>query len=122
MSSSTQRAVPLAYGGYHARQVGEPDRFLCEVGRGTPGGEYLRRFWQPLAYESELGEVPLRVRALAEDLVVFRDGGGRVGVLHLHCCLRSHSLEMCWLCLCSRAAHRNVWPILLFRCCWRLLL
>ncbi len=93
MSSTTARAVPLAYGGYHARQTGEPDHLLCQVGRGTPGGEYLRRFWQPLAYETELGEVPLRVRALSEDLVVFRDGSGRIGVLHLHCCHRNSSLE-----------------------------
>jgi phenylpropionate dioxygenase-like ring-hydroxylating dioxygenase large terminal subunit len=86
-------APPLAYGGYHRTQSAEPDRFLCEVGRGTPGGEYLRRFWQPVAYESELTEVALRVRALGEDLIVFRDGGGRIGVLHMRCCHRNTSLE-----------------------------
>lgn len=83
----------LAFNGYHWRQEAEPDRFLCQVGRGTPGGEYLRRFWQPVAYVSELGKVPLRVRALGEDLVAFRDGGGRIGVLHLHCAHRNTSLE-----------------------------
>lgn len=67
--------------------------FLCGVGRGTPGGEYLRRFWHPVAYVSELGELPLRVRALGEDLVAFRDGRGAMGVLHLHCCHRNTSLE-----------------------------
>ena len=84
---------PLAFSGYHKEQSAEPDRFLCEVGRGTPGGEYLRRFWQPVAYESELNEVPLRIRALGEDLVVFRDGSGRIGVLHMRCCHRNTSLE-----------------------------
>ena len=64
------------------------DMHLCAVGRGTPGGEYLRRFWHPVAYLSELGELPLRVRALQEDLVAFRDGRGAVGVLHLRCCHR----------------------------------
>ncbi len=83
----------LAYSGYHRRQAAEPDMFLCEVGRGTPAGEYHRRFWQPVCYTTELGEVPLRVRALGEDLVVFKDLKGRIGVLHLHCCHRNSSLE-----------------------------
>jgi phenylpropionate dioxygenase-like ring-hydroxylating dioxygenase large terminal subunit len=82
-----------AYSGYYRRVTAEPDRFLCQTGRGTPGGEYLRRFWQPVAYASELGRVPLRVRALGEDLVVFRDGGGRIGALHMRCCHRNTSLE-----------------------------
>jgi nitrite reductase/ring-hydroxylating ferredoxin subunit len=33
------------------------------------------------------------VRILGEDLVVFRDRGGRVGLLHLHCAHRGTSLE-----------------------------
>jgi phenylpropionate dioxygenase-like ring-hydroxylating dioxygenase large terminal subunit len=82
-----------AYDGYYRKQTAEPDMFLCGVGRGTPGGEYVRRFWHPVAYLSELGELPLRVRALGEDLVAFRDGSGDVGVLHLHCCHRNTSLE-----------------------------
>lgn len=92
MSSPASRA-PSAYDGYYRKQVAEPDMLLCGVGRGTPGGEYLRRFWMPVAYESELGEVPLRIRALGEDLVAFRDGKGDIGVLHLHCCHRNTSLE-----------------------------
>ena len=36
---------------------------------------------------------PLAVRILGEDLVVFRDLEGRVGVLHRHCCHRGASLE-----------------------------
>ena len=82
-----------AYNGYRRQQTGEPNKFLCGVGRGTPGGEWHRRFWQPVAYEYELGDVPLRIRALGEDLVAFRDKSGRVGVLHLHCSHRNSSLE-----------------------------
>ena len=83
----------LAFQG-HRRQIdAEPDISLCEVGRGTPGGEYHRRFWQPVCYLSELGKVPLRVRALAEDLVAFRDLRDRIGVMHLYCCHRNTSLE-----------------------------
>ena len=74
---------PLAYNGYYRKQTAEPDLSLLEVGRGTPGGEYQRRFWHPICYVRELGEVPLRARALGEDLVVFRDLKGRTGCLHL---------------------------------------
>jgi phenylpropionate dioxygenase-like ring-hydroxylating dioxygenase large terminal subunit len=83
----------LAFNGYHNTIKAEPDLFLCQVGRGTPGGEYQRRFWHPVAYLGELGKVPLRVRALGEDLVAFKDGSGQVGVLQLGCCHRNTSLE-----------------------------
>jgi phenylpropionate dioxygenase-like ring-hydroxylating dioxygenase large terminal subunit len=53
----------------------------------------LRRFWQPVAFARDLASAPLRVRILGEDLVVFRDRGGRAGVLHLHCAHRGTSLE-----------------------------
>src|SRR4030095_465557 len=65
----------------------------AEAVAGTRAGEYLRRFWQPVAFARELTGAPLRVRILGEDLVVFRDGGGRVGALHLHCAHRGTSLE-----------------------------
>jgi nitrite reductase/ring-hydroxylating ferredoxin subunit len=81
------------FDGYHRRAVPAPDPELTQVGPGTPAGEYLRRFWQPVAFARDLTGPPLRVRVLGEDLVVFRDGGGRVGVLHLHCAHRGTSLE-----------------------------
>ena len=81
------------FDGYRRREVPRPDPELTEVGPGTPCGEYLRRFWQPVAFARELTETPLRVRILGEDLVVFRDRGARVGVLHLHCAHRGTSLE-----------------------------
>ena len=84
---------PGPYDGYHRRFVPAPDPELTRVGPGTPAGEYLRRFWQPVAFARELTGAPLRVRVLGEDLVVFRDGSGRAGVLHLHCAHRGTSLE-----------------------------
>ena len=81
-----------AFSGYHRRDVPAPDPELTRAGPGTPCGEYLRRYWQPVAYVRELAS-PLRVRILGEDLVVFRDRGGRIGVLHLHCAHRGTSLE-----------------------------
>jgi len=83
----------LRYRGYRSNKAPQPDRFLTEVGAGTPGGEYQRRFWHPVAYLSELDKVPRRVRALGEDLVLYKDGTGTVGCLTLHCCHRNASLE-----------------------------
>ena len=41
----------------------------------------------------ELGELPLAVRLLGEDLVLYRDGSGNLGLLHRHCAHRGASLE-----------------------------
>lgn len=70
-----------------------PDPELTEVGPGTPCGEYLRRYWQPIALTSMVGELPLRLRRMGEDLVLFRDRRGRYGLLHLYCAHRNTSLE-----------------------------
>ena len=81
------------YGAYFAREVPPPDDELTRVGPGTPCGEYLLRFWQPVAFARDLKDTPLRIRIMGEDLVVFRDKTGRVGLLQLHCSHRGTSLE-----------------------------
>jgi len=91
--TESPKVLNTPYGAYHAREIPPPDEELTRVGPGTPCGEYLRRFWQPVAFARELTDVPLRLRILGEDLVLFRDGGGRVGLLQLHCAHRGTSLE-----------------------------
>ena len=86
-------ARPAGFQGYHQVRTAEEDAELTHVGRGTPCGEYLRRYWQPVAMTEELGELPRVVRILGEDLVLFRDGSGRPGLLHRHCAHRGASLE-----------------------------
>ena len=81
------------FSGYHAKRGITEDAELTHVGPGTPGGEYLRRFWQPVALSSELGELPLNVRMLGEDLVLFRTRKGELGLLERHCSHRGASLE-----------------------------
>ena len=93
MSSVKPGRIAGPYGAYQAREVPEDDRFITRVGPGTPGGEWMRRYWNPVAYSHELGELPLAVRVLGEDLVAFRDGRGRAGLLQAHCCHRGTSLE-----------------------------
>lgn len=72
----------------------EENELLSRVGRGTPAGEMLRRYWYPVAVKAELNaEQPTRwVRLLGEDLVLFRDTRGRVGLLADHCAHRGASL------------------------------
>ena len=55
---------------------------LTSVGRGTPMGELLRRYWHPVGLVSNANDIPRKVRVLGEDLILFRDRLGRVGLLH----------------------------------------
>lgn len=71
-----------------------PDPELTEVGPGTPCGEYLRRYWMPVAMTDQVIDVPYRIRVMGEDLVLFREKNeGRLGLVHLHCRHRNMSLE-----------------------------
>ena len=81
------------YGGYLHNEVPPEDAELTHVGPGTPAGEWFRRFWQPVAASEDLKDLPQAIRILDEDLVVFRDRSGRVGLLELHCSHRGTSLE-----------------------------
>ena len=81
------------YGAYLHRDVPAEDEELSHVGPETPCGEYLRRFWQPICFSDELKDLPHRVKILGEELVVFRDRRGTVGLLELHCPHRGASLE-----------------------------
>jgi len=90
-AAAADRNAP--YGGYHQTAAGRSDDELARVGPGTACGEYLRRYWHPVAMTAELADVPRRIRILGEDLVLFRDRGGRIGLVHRHCPHRRSSLE-----------------------------
>ena len=66
---------------------------IPHVGPETPGGQWLRRYWMPVALSSELYDIPLALKIMDEDLVIFRDGDGRMGLLGQHCAHRGASLE-----------------------------
>ena len=72
----------------------ETNDFMTLVGPGQPAGDLLRRYWMPVAVAQELtDENPTKfVRLLGEDLVLFKDKSGRVGLLADHCSHRSASL------------------------------
>jgi phthalate 4,5-dioxygenase len=64
------------------------NELLTRVGADTPMGQWLRRFWTPLMLAEDLPEpdgAPLERRMYGEDLLVFRDTEGRVGVIQPLC-------------------------------------
>lgn len=68
---------------------------LCEVDPGKPMNEALKRYWIPVALSSDIpgpDSDPVRVTALCEDYVLFRDSEGRPGLLREQCCHRGASL------------------------------
>lgn len=70
---------------------------LCRVEGNAPMGRLMRRHWTPVCLIEEVAEpdgAPVHARVLGEDLVVFRDTEGRVGVLDEHCPHRRASLAL----------------------------
>jgi phthalate 4,5-dioxygenase len=68
---------------------------LARVEGEAPMGQIMRRHWMPACMSEEVAEAdgtPVRTRLLGEDLVVFRDSQGRLGVLDEHCPHRGASL------------------------------
>ncbi len=47
------------------------------VGRGTPAGEWFRRYWLVVGTVQELQDIPQAVKVLGEELVLFRDERNR---------------------------------------------
>jgi 5,5'-dehydrodivanillate O-demethylase oxygenase subunit len=67
---------------------------ITRVGPGTPTGDLLRRYWMPIATSDEIKGRPVKKRLLCEDLIVFRDGSGKVGVVDRQCAHRRADLAV----------------------------
>ncbi|HEY1245975.1 MAG TPA: Rieske 2Fe-2S domain-containing protein [Hyphomicrobiaceae bacterium] len=76
------------------------------VGPGTKMGELLRRYWHPVGLSSHATDTPRQVRALGEDLILFRDKTGRPGLVHARCAHRGTTLYY------GRVEERGI------RCCY----
>ena len=76
----------------YGRAVARPDPLLSGVAAGTPCGEFLRRYWHPIAESAKVSTEPQKIRLLGEDLVLFRDGAGRPGLLYSRCMHRGTTL------------------------------
>ncbi len=80
----------------------EQNQLLTQVGPRTPGGNLLRRYWQPIALADEfdaslMPDMALRpvkpIRVLGQDFVLFQDGAGRFGLLDRDCPHRGADLS-----------------------------
>lgn len=71
----------------------EENEKLTRIGPSTPMGDLLRRYWQPVAATSEMANrATLRIKILGESLILFKDRGGRFGLITEHCPHRGVSL------------------------------
>jgi 5,5'-dehydrodivanillate O-demethylase oxygenase subunit len=71
----------------------EENKRLTQVGPGTPMGELLRRYWQPILPKADLERdqvVPIRL--LGENLVLYKNLRGEMGLIQERCPHRSASL------------------------------
>src|SRR5437868_11943441 len=73
----------------------EENERLTRVGPGTPMGNLLRRYWHPVAASAELLDRPTKaVRLLCEDLVLYKDKSGTLGLIEERCAHRR--VNMVW--------------------------
>lgn len=73
----------------------EENELLCRVEGDAPMGQLMRRHWTPVCLIEEVSEpdgAPVKAQVFGENLVVFRDSDGRVGVLDEACPHRRASL------------------------------
>jgi 5,5'-dehydrodivanillate O-demethylase len=73
----------------------EENERLTHVGPGTPCGELMRRYWIPIAPFAQLLENPVRsVRVLGEDLTLYKDKSGVLGLIGDRCLHRLVDLKL----------------------------
>lgn len=73
----------------------EENDLLCRVEGKALMGQLMRRHWTPVCLIEEVSEpdgTPVKAKVFGEDLVVFRDTNGRVGVMDEYCPHRRVSL------------------------------
>lgn len=72
----------------------EKNQRLTRVGPDTEMGNYLRRYWHPIAGESEFDDISIKpVRILGEDLVLYKDLSGQYGLIDRQCPHRSADMS-----------------------------
>ena len=72
----------------------EENERLTRVGPGTPCGKLMRRYWIPIAPYAQFLEDPVRkVRVLGEDLVLYKNRQGGLGLIGDRCLHRLVDLQ-----------------------------
>lgn len=67
---------------------------LTRVGPGTRMGRLLRSYWWPVEFTQSITTKPVPVRLLGEDLILFRNADGSLGLLDRRCPHRGASLAL----------------------------
>jgi 5,5'-dehydrodivanillate O-demethylase oxygenase subunit len=88
----------------------DKNRLLTEVGRGTPMGELMRRYWHPIAAVGELDDAPIKpVTLMGEELVLYRDLSGTYGLTDRHCAHRRADLSYGFVEKCGIRCNYHGW-------------
>tara|TARA_Y100000590_G_scaffold468253_1_gene650357 strand:- start:542 stop:1912 length:1371 start_codon:yes stop_codon:yes gene_type:complete len=82
----------LNFKGYEQVHNSKIDEEISLIGPKTSCGEFFRRYWHPVALTSEIGEQPLPVKILGENLVLFKTIKNEIGLVNRHCPHRNASL------------------------------
>jgi 5,5'-dehydrodivanillate O-demethylase len=65
---------------------------------GTPAGDYLRRFWQPIYHSVDLkAGRPVPLRIMSESFTLYRGEGGQVFLVEARCAHRGMQLSAGWI-------------------------
>jgi len=68
---------------------------LAVIDRGSPMGDYIRRFWMPFLLSSDIPDAdgePVNITLMGETLLAFRNTSGKVGLIQRNCAHRWASL------------------------------
>ncbi len=88
----------------------ERNEALTRVGPGTPMGELMRRYWQPIAAVSELDDSPTKpIRLMGEDLTLYKDLSGNLGLIDRHCPHRSSDMSYGYVEKCGLRCNYHGW-------------
>jgi hypothetical protein len=93
------------FGGYYHRDVPQEDTELTYIGPGTPCGEYLRRFWQPMCFTDDLRDSPAACHALGRGSRRVPRWPGRCGAARIALSPPRHLM----LYIATRRVGANIW-------------
>jgi 5,5'-dehydrodivanillate O-demethylase oxygenase subunit len=86
------------------------NELMTRVGPGTRMGALLRRFWMPVAGASEFERMRIKpVRLMGENLVLYRDLGGRWGLVDRQCAHRRADLSYGFVDTCGLRCSYHGW-------------
>jgi 5,5'-dehydrodivanillate O-demethylase oxygenase subunit len=71
----------------------EDNKLFTQVSPGTPMGELLRRYWQPVGCTEGVTKKPQHVKVMGEELVLYRGESGAPVLMQLRCAHRSLALD-----------------------------